>query len=122
MPSTEGDPVSDALVELWQADGNGDVDPGRYRTRLRTRADGSFGVTTAVPGYILGAPGVWGARHIHVRITHPDYWPLVSLILFEGDPKLEGLPYSHLAVFVEQGRIGDEEVRFVETILVLDAD
>ena len=116
---TDGKPVPDAQVELWQADGSGAVDTSRYRTRLRTRADGGFGVTTALPGYIPGAPGVWGARHIHVRITHPDYAELISLILFKDDPNLEGLPYPDLAVFVEQGRIQDEAVRFAEAILVL---
>ena len=116
---TDGKPVPDAQVELWQADGSGAVDTGRYRTRLRTRADGGFGVTTALPGYIPGAPGVWGARHIHVRVTHPDYAELISLILFKDDPNLEGLPYPDLAVFVEQGRIQDEAVRFAEAILVL---
>ncbi len=118
----DGDPVADALVELWQADGSGEVNPSRYRTRQRTRADGGFGVLTALPGYIAGAPGVWGARHIHVRITHPDYAELISLILFEGDPRLEGLPYPDLAVFVEQAKIEDREVSFADVVLVLEAD
>ena len=119
MLNTDGVPVPGAQVELWHADGNGEVHGNRYRTRLQTRPDGGFGVTTALPGYIPGAPGVWGARHIHVRITHPDYARLISLILFEGDPRLEGLPYPDLAVFVEQGRVGEDEVRFAEVLLVL---
>jgi len=117
--TTDGAPLPDAQVELWHADGNGEVHSNRYRTRLRTGSNGEFGVTTALPGYIAGAPGVWGARHIHVVITHPAYPRLISLILFEGDPKLAGLPYPELAVFVEQGRIKDRTVRFAEAILVL---
>ncbi len=116
---TSGAPVAGARVELWHADGNGEVHTNRYRTRLRTRADGGFGVTTAMPGYIPDAPGVWGARHIHVVVTHPEHARLVSLILFKDDPNLEGLPYPDLAVFVEQGRIGEREVRFAEVMLVL---
>ena len=117
---TSGDaPVSDAQVELWHADGNGQVHEDRYRTRLRTGPNGEFGVTTALPGYIPGAPGVWGARHIHVVVTHPAYPQLISLILFEGDPNLAGLPYPELAVFVEQGRIKDQTVQFAEVILIL---
>ncbi len=118
----DGDPIADALVELWQADGSGAVKPDRYRTRLRSRADGSFGVITALPGYIAGAPNVWGARHIHVRITHKDHAELVSLILFEGDPKLEGLPYADLAILVEQAQVENRELRFAEVILVLERD
>ena len=120
--TTSGLPVADAQVELWHADGNGEVHPDRYRTRLRTGANGGFGVTTAMPGYIPGAPGVWGARHIHVRVTHPEHEQLISLILFEGDPNLEGLPYPELAVFVEQGRIREQDVLFVEAILILESN
>lgn len=118
---TDGAPVADAEVELWHADGLGLVHPDRHRTRLRTRANGGFGVTTALPGYIPGAPGVWGARHIHVIVTHPDYPQLISLILFEGDPNLAGLrpPYPGLAVFVEQGTIREQAVQFAEVMLVL---
>ena len=118
----DGIPLAGARVELWHADGNGEVHTDRYRTRLTSGANGEFGVTTALPGYIPGAPGVWGARHIHVVVTHPDYPRLISLILFEGDPNLAGLDYPGLAVFVEQGRIKDEDVRFAEVILILQPD
>ncbi len=117
--TTGGLPVPDAQVELWHADGNGEVHPDRYRTRLRTGHHGDFGVTTALPGYIPNAPGVWGARHIHIVVTHPDYPQLISLILFKGDPNLAGLSYPELAVFVEQGRIRDQTVQFAEAILIL---
>ena len=117
--TTGGAPVSGAQVELWHADGNGQVHPDRYRTRLRTGPNGEFGVTTALPGYIPDAPGVWGARHIHVVVTHPGYSQLISLILFEGDPNLAGLSYPELAVFVEQGRIKNQTVQFAEVILIL---
>lgn len=119
---TGGRPVPDAQVELWHADGMGEVHMDRYRTRLRTRANGSFGVTTALPGYIPGAPGVWGARHIHVVVTHPDYPQLISLILFKGDPNLAGLSYPELAVFVEQGRIKDQAAQFAEVVLILQSN
>lgn len=117
--SSGGAPVSDARVELWHADGNGQVHEDRYRTRLHTGANAEFGVTTALPGYIPGAPGFWGARHIPVVLTHHGYPQLISLILFEGDPNLAGLSYPELAVFVEQGRIKDQTVQFAEVILIL---
>ena len=86
VPTTGGAPVADAQVELWQADGVGRVHPDRYQTRLRSKANGGFGVSTALPGYIEDAPGVWGAGHIHVVVNHPNYQQLISLILFKGDP------------------------------------
>lgn len=120
--TTGGAPISGAQVELWHADGNGEVHTNRYRTRLRTGSRGEFGVTTALPGYIPDAPGVWGARHIHVVVTHPGHAQLISLILFEGDPNLAGLPYPELAVFVEQGRIKGQTVKFAEVVLILESN
>ena len=75
-----------------------------------------------MPGHIPGAPGVWGARHIHVRVTHPGYPQLISLILFKHDPKLSGVPYPELAVFVEKGRIKEQDVQFAEAILILGSN
>jgi len=117
--NSNGTPIPDAQVELWHADGDGQVHEDRYRTLLRSKANGGFAVRTALPGYIPGAPGVWGARHIHVVVTHPNYQQLISLIFFKGDPNLAGLPYPKLAVFVEQGRVKDQTTRFAEVVLVL---
>lgn len=117
--NSNGTPIPNAQVELWHADGDGQVHEDRYRTRLRSKANGGFAIRTALPGYIPGAPGVWGARHIHVVVTHPNYQQLISLIFFKGDPNLAGLPYPKLAVFVEQGRVKDQTKRFAEVVLVL---
>ncbi|MCH7880835.1 MAG: hypothetical protein IIB69_04500 [Proteobacteria bacterium] len=73
-------------------------------------------------GYIPGAPGVWGARHIHIVVSHPGYAQLISLILFKGDPNLVGLSYPELAVFVEQGRIKDQTAQFAEVELILPSN
>jgi protocatechuate 3,4-dioxygenase beta subunit len=112
-------PVPGALVEMWHADASGEVHADRYRTRLRTPGDGSFAIRTAYPGHIPEAPGVWGARHIHIVVTHPDYRQLVSLILFKGDPMLAGALHDDLAIFVEQGRVEEESVRFGQVEIVL---
>jgi len=120
--TTDGMPVPDAQVELWQADGDGQVHQDRYRTQLRSKANGGFAVRTALPGYIEGAPGVWGARHIHVVVSHPGYQQLISLILFKGDPNLAGLPFPKLAVFVEQGRVKNQTALFAEVELVLQSN
>lgn len=120
--STDGAPVPDAQVELWQADGAGQVYPDRYRTQLRTKANGGFAVRTALPGYIEDAPGVWGARHIHVVVSHPGFQQLISLILFKSDPNLAGLPFPKLAVFVEQGKVKDQTALFAEVELVLQSN
>ena len=110
---TNGAAVADAEVETWQADGNGETHPDRYRTRLHTAADGSLNISTVLPGYI------WGARHIHLRVTHPGYAELITRVLFRGDPRLSEMPYPELAVNLEEGRIGKEPALFATTEIIL---
>jgi protocatechuate 3,4-dioxygenase beta subunit len=108
-----GTPVANAQVELWQANGDGVVQADRYRTRLHTAADGSVAVSTALPGYI------WRARHIHLMVTHPDYLPLITRILFLGDPLLAEMEYPELAINLEQGNQGDEPALFGVAEIIL---
>ena len=79
---TRGEPLADAQVELWHADANGRVHPDRYRARLHTDRDGAVEVSTVLPGY------VWGPRHVHVVVTHPDFRPLVTRVFFRRDPEV----------------------------------
>ncbi len=118
----EGVPIADAQVEMWHADGAGQVHADRYRTRIKTGPDGSFGVRTAYPGHIPGAPGVWGARHIHIVVTHPGHQRLISLILFKGDEMLPGDQPADLAIFAEQGRVDGESMRFARVEIVLERE
>ena len=118
----DGAPIRDARVELWHADGAGQVHADRYRTRIETGPDGGFAVRTAYPGHIPGAPGVWGARHIHIVVTHPGHRRLVSLILFKGDEMLPDDQPPDLAVFAEQGRVEGESMRFARVEIVLERD
>ncbi|MDH3451011.1 MAG: hypothetical protein OEN20_01230 [Gammaproteobacteria bacterium] len=108
-----GAPVADAQAELWQANGDGIVQAGRYRTRLRTSPDGSFAVGTALPGYI------WRARHIHLVLTHPNYQRLVTRILFRGDPLLAEMEYPELAISLERGNADGEPALFGIAEIVL---
>jgi protocatechuate 3,4-dioxygenase beta subunit len=108
-----GTPVANAQVESWQANGDGVVQADRYRTRLHTAADGSVAVSTALPGYI------WRARHIHLMVTHPDYLPLITRILFLGDPLLAEMEYPELAINLEQGNKNDEPALFGVAEIIL---
>ncbi len=76
-----GDPVDDAMVEIWQADGG-----GRYRHpadgrvgdvptdfigfgRVASTSDGSFRLTTAMPGTVPGPAGTTvQAPHLNVQV------------------------------------------------------
>ena len=75
-----GDPVSDAMVEIWQADGG-----GRYRHpadgrvgdvptnfigfgRVASTDEGTYRAATAMPGTVPGPDGSVQAPHLNVQI------------------------------------------------------
>lgn len=119
----QGQPVAGALVELWHADTTGSVDETRYRSAQRTTADGRFGIRTVLPGHIEMARynSTFAPRHIHIRVTHPDYPQLISLIFFQGDERLDGSPYPELAIPLEKVRVGSGEVFVAGVEIVLGA-
>lgn len=119
--ASDGTPVAGAVVELWHADSAGGVDESRYRTRLRSAADGSFGIRTVLPGHIEMARynDVFAARHIHIVVTHPRHPRLVSLIYFKGDERLADTPYPQLAITLEEARVGEDLLLFGQVEIVL---
>ncbi|MCX7890490.1 MAG: 6-chlorohydroxyquinol-1,2-dioxygenase [Rhodobacteraceae bacterium] len=104
-----GRPVGGAMVEVWQANGDGvyenqepDLQPEfNLRGRLRAAEDGTFGLRTVRPrGYPLPADGPVGqllARlgcrlerpaHIHFRVTAPGFQRLTTHIFDRDDPAI----------------------------------
>ena len=61
-------PVSNALLDLWQADAKGDYDNSGFRLRGHVRADaeGRYRFRTIVPGAYEGR-----TRHFHTRSRRP---------------------------------------------------
>ncbi|OEV15899.1 dioxygenase [Streptomyces nanshensis] len=77
-------PVSGALLDFWQADTNGSYDMAQYAFRGHqfTGADGSFSLTTIVPGLYPGR-----TRHIHVKAQAPGGRVLTTQLYFPGEPR-----------------------------------
>lgn len=107
--STGGEPLPGAVLDLWQADGDGQYSrfaPGlpewNLRGRVTTGADGRFAIHTVVPlpydipgephtARVLELLGLEPHRpaHIHVKIEAPGHLPLTTQVYFEGDQWLE---------------------------------
>jgi catechol 1,2-dioxygenase len=84
-------PLRRALLDIWQADADGQYhyedDAFRLRGRLLTDDSGSFVLTTVVPGrYKLN--GDYRPAHIHFMLRHPRHQPLTTQLYFKGDPFL----------------------------------
>jgi protocatechuate 3,4-dioxygenase beta subunit len=87
--STTGQPLADAVIEVFHADSQGeyDLEGFRYRGRIPVRANGEYQFETIMPGQYGGR-----AQHIHYVITAPGFAQLVTQLYFETDPKFEGNP------------------------------
>jgi protocatechuate 3,4-dioxygenase beta subunit len=77
-------PVADAIVDLWQADDQGDYDNSGFRLRGHQRADaeGRYRFRTIVPGAYEGR-----TRHFHVKVAPPGGRLLTTQLYFPGEPK-----------------------------------
>jgi protocatechuate 3,4-dioxygenase alpha subunit len=101
----EGKPISDAMIELWQANaagryahpedkGPGELDPAfQGFGRVAADAQGSFTVETVKPGPVRGVGNSLQAPHIEVSIFARGVLKrLVTRLYFEGDPANETDP------------------------------
>jgi protocatechuate 3,4-dioxygenase beta subunit len=109
VTSTDGAPLPDAVVEVWQTGPSGgyDVwDPRQpemnFRGRMRVESDGGYEFQTMLPkpytvptkgpvGRYLEAVGQhpWRPAHIHLKVTAPGHKTLVTQVFFPDDPYLE---------------------------------
>ncbi|GAB2769135.1 dioxygenase [Streptomyces daliensis] len=76
--------VANALLDFWQADARGAYDNAgyRYRGHQFTTANGSFELTTIVPGLYPGR-----TRHLHVKVQAPGRPILTTQLYFPGEPR-----------------------------------
>lgn len=85
-------PVTDALIELWQAGPDGRFDAAGGHSsggfgRVPTDGQGRYSITTLYPGAVPGADGRPQAPHILVVLfTRGLQIHVVTRIYFEGEP------------------------------------
>jgi protocatechuate 3,4-dioxygenase beta subunit len=79
---TDCKPVARALLDFWQADGEGQYDNEGFRLRGHQFSDsrGRFTLTTVKPGLYPGR-----TRHIHVKVQRPNGAVLTTQLYFPGE-------------------------------------
>ncbi|MDQ3896201.1 MAG: dioxygenase, partial [Actinomycetota bacterium] len=84
VATTDCKPVSRALVDFWQADGNGAYDNSGFgfRGHQFTDAQGRYQLDTVVPGLYPGR-----TRHIHVKVQAPGGRILTTQLYFPGEAR-----------------------------------
>ncbi len=85
----DGLPVPDALIELWQADSNGNYGNPSFGGFGRLAADenGVCAFETAHPGRVVGPGGAFQAPHINLIVFARGLLKhLYTRVYFAGDP------------------------------------
>jgi len=104
----DGKPVSDALLEIWQADAEGNYDSRSFRGfgRAATDAKGAFSFKTIKPGRVTGPGGKLQAPHIGVNVFMRGLLKqLVTRIYFPGDPANADDPVLALVPAARRGTL-----------------
>ncbi|HEY3164812.1 MAG TPA: intradiol ring-cleavage dioxygenase [Candidatus Limnocylindrales bacterium] len=111
--SLAGQPVADAVIDVWQSDEDGFYDvqlptadgaqpEARGRAQLRSDPDGRFYFRSVLPehypiphdgpvGAMLEALGrhPWRPAHVHFKIVAPGFERLITHVFRDGDPYLD---------------------------------
>lgn len=76
-------PLPKSMLDVWQADDQGEYDNAgfRYRGHLFADAQGRYRFETIMPGLYPGR-----TRHIHVKVQPPGKRMLTTQIYFPGEP------------------------------------
>jgi protocatechuate 3,4-dioxygenase beta subunit len=109
VTSTEGAPLPEAMLDVWQTGPSGGYDiwderqpEFNFRGRFGASESGEYEFQTMVPkpytvptdgpvGRYLQAVGQhpWRPAHIHFKVTADGHQPLVTQVFFPDDPYLE---------------------------------
>src|SRR5438105_13478578 len=106
--STDGKPIPNAALDIWQAKADGIYDlqtEGEFELRGRVRANdkGEYALKSYKPkfysvpmdgpvGDLVRATGNHHMRpaHMHAIVSAPGYQPVITHVFVEGDPYLDG--------------------------------
>ena len=109
--STSCQPAGKALLDVWQADADGQYDNSgsRLRGHLFTDDSGHYRFITVVPGLYPGR-----TRHIHVKVQPPNGPVLTTQLYFPGEPRnaTDNIFDKQLLMTVKDGGDGERDATF----------
>ena len=105
-------PLPGAVIEVWQADPEGeyDLDGHAFRGVLRADADGAYTLGTVSPGrYRIGA--TYRPAHIHVKVHATGRPPLTTQLYFPHDPYNDADPWHRASLELRFAPLGCSDPR-----------
>ena len=80
------DPVSGAIIDVWQTDSNGEYYFEGFTLRGKIHADenGMYNLETIFPGK-YSESGTFRPAHLHVKVSSPEGEPLTTQLYFADD-------------------------------------
>jgi protocatechuate 3,4-dioxygenase beta subunit len=97
-------PVAGALVDLWQADHNGEYDNKGFRLRghVFTDAEGHYAFCTIMPGLYPGR-----TRHYHVKVQTPNRPALTTQFYFPDESANRADAFFHRELVMQVAAAND---------------
>lgn len=85
--STTGEPLAGALLDVWQANSEGEYDNQGFtlRGRLLAGKDGSYRFHTIVPKFYRAGETI-RPSHIHLKVSAPGHPLLTTQLYFKSAP------------------------------------
>lgn len=110
--------LPDVLLDFWMADSYGQYDNATYRFRGHqyTASDGSFTLTTIVPGLYPGR-----TRHIHVKAQAPGKPILTTQLYFPGEPGNGSDPIFDARLLMDVRSVGNGKEATFEFVLNVES-
>lgn len=103
--TTACQPVRNALLDFWQADGAGNYDNAGFRLRGHQFTDdsGRYSLETVLPGLYPGR-----TRHLHVKVQVPNQPVLTTQLYFpnEARNRSDGIFHPRLVVAMQDAPSG----------------
>jgi protocatechuate 3,4-dioxygenase beta subunit len=113
--NTDGVALSEAVIEVFHADNNGEYDMQgfRFRGQVLSRPGGEYKFETIVPRGYGGRP-----QHIHYVVSAPGHRQLITQLYFANDPFFRGDPDKN---YSRDGLVDRELIRPVALLGQSDA-
>ncbi|WP_078964898.1 dioxygenase family protein [Streptomyces aureocirculatus] len=107
-------PISQVLLDFWQADARGAYDNVGYRLRGHqfTDANGAFKLTTIFPGLYPGR-----TRHLHVKVQAPGRPILTTQLYFPNEPRNNTDPIFDARLLMNVRDVGNTKEAVFDFVL-----